>query len=327
MPANLTPQYFKAEERFRLAQTDKERIEALKEMLSTIPKHKGTEKLQADLKRKLAQLKTTAGKKTGVRRSSSHMVERSGAAQVAIVGPPNVGKSRFVRDLTHADPEVQPYPGTTWTPTPGIALVDKIPLQLVDLPALQPDHVEPWHLDLIRNADILLIVLDLGNDDILEDWERTLEGLERCHVRLGRPPSVDAREIGVRYVRAVRVGNKADLPGADERLAIFEELEDEHGFEACSLETKEGLPQVLQQLIDKLELIRVYTKQPHEEADLGDPFVLHQGSTVADVARLIHKELAENMKFARAWGGTVHDGQPVGRDQLLEDGVILEFHE
>ena len=327
MPANLTPQYFKAEERYRLAQTDKERIEALKEMLSTIPKHKGTEKLQADLKRKLAQLKTTAGKKTGVRRAASHAVERSGSGQVAIVGPANVGKSRFVRDLTHAEPDVQPYPGTTWTPTPGIAIVNKIPLQLIDLPALQPEHVEPWHLDLIRNADLLLVLLDLGSDDLLEEWENVLAGLERCHVTLGRPPPLHDREIGVRYVRAVRVGNKADLPGAADRLTIFEELEDEHGFQACSLETGEGLPEVLDAMVEKLGLIRVFTKQPHEEADMGDPFVLREGSTVADVARLIHKELAEHMKFARAWGGAMHDGQPVGRDQVLEDGVVLEFHE
>ena len=163
MPANLTPQYFDAEERYRKATTDRERLDALHEMLKTIPKHKGTEKLQADLKKKIKALKTGGGKKGGARRAAMHTVERSGAAQIAIVGPPNSGKSRLVAELTAADPEVAEYPFTTRTPTPGIALAEQIPLQLVDLPPITGDYWcegptafkidDTWHVYFDRYRD------------------------------------------------------------------------------------------------------------------------------------------------------------------------------
>ena len=327
MPANLTHQYFAAEERYRLARTDAEKLTALQEMLSEIPKHKGTDKMQADLKRRIAQLRTASGMKSGAKRMSAHAVERSGAAQVALVGTPNSGKSRLVRDHTHAAPEVAPYPGTTWTPTPGMVLVADIPLQLIDLPVVHHEHVEPWLLDLARNADLLLVWLDLSSDDILEEWEALLLGLGQCRITLGEAPPIGEREIGRRYHKAVYAGNKCDLPGARDRLEILQMLTGELPVLTCSLETGEGVDEVLGAVVETLHLIRIYTKLPHEEPDLEKPFVLHAGARVEDVARLIHKDLAEHMKSARAWGDRFHSGQPVGREQIVEDGDILEFHE
>src|SRR5437588_7866925 len=104
MPANLPPQYNKVEEEFRKASTPAERLETLREMYRLLPKHKGTEKLQSDLKQKMSRLKDeldqarAGGKKTGV----SYRVPHEGAGQVALVGPPNAGKSAILAALTHA---------------------------------------------------------------------------------------------------------------------------------------------------------------------------------------------------------------------------------
>jgi len=327
MPANLTPQYHDAEERYRKARDDRERLSALKEMLSTIPKHKGTEKLQADLKKKIAQLRSAGGGKGGSRRAPSHSVERSGAAQVVLAGPPNSGKSRFVADLTAADPEVAEYPFSTRTPTPGILLYEKIPLQVVDLPPLTGDHVEPWLTDLVRNADLLLVMLDLGSDELLEHWEQLVRVLDGFSVSIDEPPPIEEREIGVHYHRCVIGGGRADLPEAAARREILRDLIGDRPVHPFSLETGEGVDALLAEVVRSLDLIRVFTKVPGEEADLEEPYVVQRGATVEDAARGVHKELAENLKLARAWGPRFHDGQPVSKDLVLEDGDVLEFHQ
>lgn len=328
MPANLTPQYFKAEERYKAAKDDRERLAALREMLSIVPKHKGTEKLQADLKRRIAQIRASSGKrKGGPRRAPAHGVERSGAAQVALVGPANAGKSRFVADLTSAKPEVAPYPFTTWTPTPGIVDVDKVPIQVVDLPPVSPEHTEPWMVDILRNADMLLIVMDVGSDEVLDDWEDVLAALDSVKISLAPTPPPEQREPGTRHIKSLVAGNKAELPGARTRTALLREVAGGRNVYPFSLETGAGLADLLAEMVRRLDLIRVYTKQPHGEPDYEEPFVLRRGGTVEDVARLIHKELAEHFKLARAWGARFHPGQPVGRDTSLEDGDLLEFHE
>jgi ribosome-interacting GTPase 1 len=327
MPANLTPQYRQAEEQYRRATTDAEKLEALREMQRTIPKHKGTEKLQADIKKKIAQLRSGGGKKKGARRAATHTVERSGAAQIMVFGPPNSGKSRLVRDFTSAEPEVAEYPFTTRTPTPGIARIEKIPLQLVDLPPATPDYIEPWLTDLLRNSDLVLVMLDLGADEILEHWEGLEAVLDHCRVSIRPPPPEEERDVGIRYQPSLIAGNRADLPGAADRLDILRELTGKLPILTCSLETGHGVREVFAEIIRILDVIRVYTKAPGQEADLEEPYVLPRGSTVEDAARGVHKDLAEHLKFARAWGERFHDGQPVGRDVELADGDILEFHE
>ena len=328
MPANLTPQYFAAEEKYRQAGSDPERLAALQEMLSAMPKHKGTEKLQADLKKKIKALRSGGAKKGGgAHRGASHNVERSGAAQVALVGPPNSGKSSLLVERTAARPEVAEYPFTTRTPTPGIAVVDQIPLQLVDLPPVTGDYLEPWLTELVRNADLLLVMLDLGSDELLEHYERLLAALDSFHVSLDPEPPPEEREVGVRYHLSVLAGGRADVAGAADRVEILSELLGDRTLLPFSIRTGEGLDAVLREVVGQLELIRVYTKAPGKEPDLTAPFALPRGTTVEDAARTIHKELAEHLKFARAWGARFHDGQPVGRDLVLEDGDILEFHE
>jgi len=327
MPANLTPQYFKAEERYKAAQDDRERLAALREMLSVMPKHKGPEKLQADIKRRIKDIRMRSGTKKGARRAPAHQVERSGAAQVALVGPANSGKSRFVADLTHASPEVAPFPFSTWTPTPGILEFDRIPIQVVDTPPLTPEHTEPWLADLLRNADALLILLSANSDEVLDHWDLVTRTLAGMKIHLGTPPPEEERALGDRWPRHLVAVNKIDRPDAAARVALLREVVGDRKLMPFSLKTREGLDDVLRELVRVLDLIRVFTKEPHREIDYGVPFVLPRGSTVEDVARQIHKELADHLKLVRAWGERFHDGQPVSRDLVLADGDVLEFHE
>src|SRR6516164_599264 len=208
MPANLTPQYMEAEKRFKQAQTVPDRIAALEEMMATIPRHKGTEKLQAELKKKISSLRkeAEAGKKGGKR--DGFVVEREGARQLALVGSPNSGKSQLLRAFTHATPEVAEYPYTTRIPIPGMLLFENVRLQLIDLPPISPEYTESWVPQIIRNADAALWVIDLADDDVLERLEETHKFLSEAHANLTDQ-------------KVLIVGNKTDAPGAAERAAII----------------------------------------------------------------------------------------------------------
>lgn len=144
MPTNLPPEALEAEQRYRAAKSVAEKIATLEEFISLIPKHKGTDKLRADLRRRLSKLKaeaTQARKKVSKRDSAFH-IEKEGAGQAVIIGPANVGKSALVATLTNATPEVSPAPYTTWEPTPGMMPIENIQVQLVDTPPLDRDYVE-----------------------------------------------------------------------------------------------------------------------------------------------------------------------------------------
>src|SRR5262245_42263544 len=173
MPANLTPQYMEAEKRFKHAQDVQEKIAALEEMMATIPKHKGTEKLQADLKKKMSALRKESEQVKKGGRRETFVVEREGARQLALVGAPNAGKSQLVRSLTHATPEVADYPYTTRSPIPGMMTFQNVRFQLVDLPPISPEYMESWVAQVIRNADAVLWVVDLANDDVLDKLDET----------------------------------------------------------------------------------------------------------------------------------------------------------
>ncbi len=329
MPANLTPQYLAAEERYKQAKDDREKMKALKEMMAYIPKHKGTEKLQADIKRKIARLKDDIeGKKSKGGHRFSYSVEREGAGQVVVVGPPNVGKSLLISNLTGTQLEVADYPYTTRIFHPVMMQYEDIQIQLVDLPPLSEEFTENWVSSMIRIADMMILVVDVSRDDLLEQVDMTLSILDRFKIKPKDAKVNDSiHSPYLSFLKTILVANKIDLPGAKENFQILEEFY-EGSFEltAASALAKTNLPQIRDQIINTLQIIRVYSKRPGHEAEVNRPYTFKKGSTLIDFARAVHKDFAENLKFARVWGSSVFDGQRINRDYTLHDKDIIELH-
>jgi len=327
MPANLTPEYHRAEARFRDAKSPEERIAALEDMLRVIPKHKGTDHMQADLKRRIAQLRKDTAKKGG-RGGFSYVVPREGAGQVALVGLPNGGKSSLVRALTHATPAVGEYPFTTREPVPGMMRFEDIGFQLIDLPPLSPEHVEPWLFDLVRHADLVWLVVD--GRTALEDIDTVQALLGGRHLRLfpaGSPAPRAGLGDPATLHPAMVVVTGLDRPGVPGSLDTLDELLGRTWpIVAVSTVTGEGLDALPARTFAAFGVIRVYTKQPGKPPDRSAPFTLPAGATVGDLAERIHKDLMREMAFARVWGPSAFDGQAVQKDHVLAEGDVVEIH-
>lgn len=313
MPANLSPEYLEAEAEYRAAKTPAEKIAALERMLATIPKHKGTEKLQADIKRRLSQTRKEAQQKKGGAHSTPfYLVEREGAGQVVLLGPPNAGKSQLVTRLTNARPEVAEYPFTTRVPTPGMMNFEDVQIQLVDLPPIAPEFTETWLPQVVRYANLGALVVDVNDPDVLEQIEFVQQKLSEWRAR---PPGL-------------LLANKADLPGAEENFAVIASLyQDKFPCLLISALTGQNLDRFARAAFDALGLVRVYTKAPGKKPDLTAPYVARRGDTVLDVARMVHKDFAEKLKFARLYRlDGDRDGLMVERTYVVQDQDILEFH-
>lgn len=326
MPANLPPTYHAAEQRFRSAKTNEDKIAALEEMLRIMPKHKGTDKLQGDLKARLAKLRRQPARK-GARQTHSHLIPREGAGQIALVGPPNAGKSSLVKRLTHAEPEVAEYPFTTREPVPGMMPFEDIAFQLIDLPPVCREHMEPWLFDLIRRADLCWIVVDeAGSLDGL-DLVRGLLEPKRIGLHPAGALPREPRGPGWLHKPSLVVISGMDRQGASGDLeALRELLEEPWPLVPVSSVTGAGLDDLGRRTYESLEIFRVYTKEPGKEVDRERPFTLERGATVGELARLIHKDLEQNLRFARIWGSSAFDGQTVHRDHVLEEGDVVEIH-
>jgi hypothetical protein len=182
VPANLTPDYERAERRYREAGDDEQRLAALREMFATVPKHKGTEKIQADLKRRISQFRKAVARKP-LKAIDPFHVPRSGAGQAVLVGLPNVGKSSLVAKLTHAPVKIAPYPFTTSVPVPGMCLYEDVQLELVDTPPLTVEHVPGGLLNTIRNADVIVLVVDASSEPLeqaAQSWSCSTGGAWTC---------------------------------------------------------------------------------------------------------------------------------------------------
>ena len=321
MPANLTPDYMAADKKFKAATSPQDKLAALEEMLSAIPKHKGTEKMQADIKRRIAKLRSETQKRRGAARGKPfYHVDREGAGQLALVGAPNSGKSALLRALSHAEPEVADYPFTTRAPLPGMMTYENIQIQLVDLPPIDAEQSEGWLYGVIRTADGVLLVVDLADDDLLAETEEVLRLLRGANIELGQ------RSDGPQQKRTLTVATKLDAPGAGERLAIFREFSgDRLPVLPVSAEAGTGLDALREAAYEMLDVIRIYSKPPGKKTDFTAPFILKRGATVLDAAEAVHREFVEKLRYARLWN-RAHQGQMVGRDHILEDGDILEIH-
>jgi ribosome-interacting GTPase 1 len=325
MPANLTPAYREAEARFRSAVTREEKIAALEDMLRTIPKHKGTEKLQGDIRSRLSKLRREP-KQKGPTRGHSHRIPHEGAGQVVLAGAPNAGKSSLVTALTHATPDIAAYPMTTRDATPGMMPFEDVAFQLVDLPPLCEEYVEPWVYDLVRAADLVWLVVSIERP--LAGFDTVTSLLEAKAVVLHAPGRGPAEHRpGWHHRPALLVITGMDRPGAEDDLEALRELLDvSYPLVPVSAVSRTGLQALGRETFAALDIIRVYTKEPGKDPDRERPFTLDRGATVADLARTIHQDIADALKFARVWGPSAFDGQSVGGTHALEEGDVVEIH-
>jgi ribosome-interacting GTPase 1 len=325
-----------AEKAYKRATTPAEKLECLEHMLRTIPKHKGTDKMQGNIKRRIAQarerMESDGARKHG---GASLMVKREGAGKVVLVGPPNTGKSQLIRSLTNATPEVASYPFTTRLPTPGMMPYEDVLIQLVELPAISPDHFEPISCDNIRNADMAIVVVDLASNDPLEQVNVTLELLAKIKIRFSRDDpagvsdddSAEPVEFGWAVKKGMIVANKIDEDEDDVTLSLMNELwEGDLPILGVSAETGRDLDGLREAVFRSLDIIRVYSKAPGKRTSDEAPFTVKAGSTLLDFAAVVHKDFSMKLKRARVWGSSAFDGQNVASDYILSDGDIVELH-
>ncbi len=332
MPANLTPPYKKAEQRFREATDDQERLACLQEMLKVIPKHKGTEKLQAEIKAKIAKVKKAPGQKSGgaSKQKALDHLPREGAAQIPLVGPPNSGKSQFLASVSNAHPQIADYPFTTREPVAGMMVWENVKFQLIDLPPIAVESYDGWMTSILFRADAVFLFADLSSDSLIDDLNAALALLKQHRISLAAPHhEVDDEDYSLDEVvkKTFLLANKSDRDEDDIRLGFLrDEFAARYPIYRINSITKEGIAQLESDLFKTLNLLRVFTKTPGHEADHSDPVVLHVGATVEDAAYSIHKDFAERLQFAKIWGVGKHDGQRVHKEFILTDGDVLEFH-
>jgi ribosome-interacting GTPase 1 len=330
MAVNLPPQYHDAEARYKKAQSLEDKLAALKEMWVILPKHKASEKLQADLKTKISELTDqvehakTAPKKAA---PGTFKFTRQGAGQVVFLGPPNAGKSLLLSKLTHATPTVAPYPFTTREPVPGMMDYEDVRVQLIDLPPITAEHYDPFITDITRSADAALLFLDLADDDGPAATQTVIERLQSFRRELVAPGSPPPEDPAVHALPTLLIATKCDDEGAELRRELAREVLGSRLPErVISAERGDGLEELRSAVYTLLGVMRVYTKQPGKPADRTSPFTPRIGSTVAELAARVHRDLEESVKSARIWGTGVHDGQTVGRDHVLHDGDVVELH-
>ncbi len=349
MPANLTPEYFKAEQWYREATTNEEKILALEHMLAVMPKHKGTDHLKADLRRKLSKLKEAPAKKGKGKHVDIFHVQRSGVGQIVLLGTPNCGKSSIVAALTNAKVNAADFPFATTAPVPGIVQFEDVQIQLVDMPPLTVDYIAPGQVGTYRNCDLIAIVIDLSAD-VAEQMSICLDFLESRSLLIDTETAAVDQQGNLLGKRVFCICTKSDIakPGAFKALkkscpsatstlstklktgslSINALRAGKHQFEfvKVSTETGAGIDKLPETLFSLLNIIRIYAKPPGKKPDMDDPFTLPAGSTVMDLATAIHRELVEKLKFARIWGKGVYDGQNAQRNHVLNDKDIIELH-
>ncbi len=326
MPANLTPQYYEAERVYKEAKSTPEKIEALEAMLAIMPKHKGTDKLKADLRRRLSQLKKDQTKKSGGKKTGFD-IRKEGAGQIVLIGMPNSGKSTILNELTKAETEVASYPYTTRKATPGMMDYENIQIQLIDIPPFTDEFAETWLNNIIRNCDALAMIIDLSLDPV-KDYNLSLKKLEHFKVK---PLGMKEFRVEEEFIRKERklllVGNKIDLEDSEIGLELLkDEVKDRFPLVTISSSKEINIENFKREVFRLLDIVRVYSKAPGQEVNYKAPFILKKGCTVMDFAERVHKDFKNKLLFARIWGSSnKYTGQRVNRDYIVEDEDVIEL--
>lgn len=329
MPANLPPEYFEVEKTLRQAKTPEEKIAIMEKLLSIIPRHKGTEKLVALYRSKIAKLKEEIEHRPAVaKKGQLFRIEKSGAGQVVVIGPPNSGKSALIRALTGIEVEVADFPFTTRIAAPYMMPFENIKIQLIDTPPITADYMESWLTEMIKAAEAVLLVIDSSSNEAAGHLEMILNRLKEKKIELvSENVSIPADKFPF-MKRMLLVLNKNDLPESER---IVEEINTlfQPRFDQLSVSarTTDGLETLRQRIYQLLQVVRIYSKVPGKKPDYESPFILKKGSTIIDLARHIHKDFAEKLNYARVWNktGTI-SGLRVTRDYVLNDEDTVELH-
>lgn len=332
MPANLPPQYYELEREYKAEKDPREKLRLAEELLKMMPKHKGTDKLQADMKAKISKHKKQlegggASKTHGARQAPTHdHIEKEGAGQIILIGPPNAGKSSLVDALTHAKPLVADYPYTTREPLTGMMEYDTVQLQLIDTPPISEEMYENYLSGLIRNADLVVLVADLEAPKMIDDLKFIIEKLDEKRIILKNSREEEPEDVRLSFRKTIICAHKEFEDEDGGKQAKLSELFPGFAMVATSIIDDDSLEKFKKTVFDALGIIRVYTKPIGQEADFKDPIILPIGGNVEDAAMTIHKDFAQRLKFAKIWGEGKFDGQRVQSDFVLSDKDIIEFH-
>ena len=389
MPANLPQEAKHKWNEVTLTKNPETKLQLMSEFLSLVPKHKGTDKLCSQVKRQMAQLredidkKKQQAKKTGS--APSYYVPKAGAAQIAVIGPPNAGRSSLLKAVTNSPVQVTSWPFGTIKPTPGMLSYEDIQFQLVEVPPIVEGSSEGkadgfMNLSCIRNADGVIVIVDMTDDpegnflmvsneletariliepptgsveivkrghgrDIQFIWEGELDNcsehdivelladyrIKSALVRVIGKVSLDIVEDALYgnavYKPALILANKIDLNNNSDMMEQLQQASAPMEVIPVSLKKSTSLAHSIgKKIFDLLEITRVYTKAPGNEP-AKDPIVCRPGTTVGDLAQIIHNDFYRNFKYARIWGPAAKfDNEKVGLDRVLLDKTIIQLY-
>ncbi len=330
MPANLPPQYYELERQFNKETDLAEKLRLAKELLAVMPKHKGTDKLQADLKAKISKLKLQI--ESGTKKHGAHHVDRfshiekEGAGQVILIGPPNSGKSSMLDYYTNARPLIADYPYSTHEPLTGMMQFESIQFQLIDTPAIAEQPIPSYLPNLIRQADLVVWLLDINDPAIDKQVSELRTKLLEKNIILIPPKTNPGENTGFVYKKTLIAAHKYSSPESDDALSDLKMRLPEFPIMPTSILETSLMEGFKKAIFEAFDIVRVYTKRSGHEPDFSDPVVLPKGSTVGDAALRLHKDFALKLQYAKIWGKGKFEGQRVKSNFVLSDEDIIEFH-
>jgi len=217
MPVNPGIDYQLAEKEFHEAGTVQERLKALQNMFAKVPKHKGSEKLQQEIKQKIAKYKALADKEKKGKRGKSLGIKKEGAATICLVGMTNSGKSTLLKELTNVKVKIDSYEYTTKKPEIGILDYKGIKLQIIEIPAivenLEFTNKGPFLLSVINMADLLILMFN--NPKEYEIIRKELRGVKKKELFYNKQEDIKDliwKKLNLIKVHTKQPGRKPDYP-------------------------------------------------------------------------------------------------------------------